>query len=262
MKIVNFAHGEFYMLGGFFFYYLSVMFNIPFPISALLAVIAIFLIGSVVEFLTLRPMFVEKMDRPGEYATIVTFGLSVFFINLALAVFGYHYKKPPDFIVGSISLGYMAFPAGRVIAAIASSIVLVFVLLLVKRTWYGKAMQATAQNRNAAAILGVDTLKINNLAFGLSVVLAAIAGILLAPVFVLSPDIGESVALKAYVITVLGGMGSLKGSIIGAILLGVAENFVSFYVSPAYRDVVAFVILIVVLLLRPQGLFGEKERRL
>jgi branched-chain amino acid transport system permease protein len=120
---------------------------------------------------------------------------------------------------------------------------------------------ATAQNRVGASIVGIDAIRMHLLAMGLSGLLAAAAGALIAPIFLVYPDVGAVPAIKSFVVIVLGGMGSIPGSILGALLLGVVESLGSVYLAVSYRDVYAFLVLILVLLIRPYGLFGQKERR-
>lgn len=261
MKVVNFAHGEFYMLGGYVLYFAAMSlggFSIP---GIAFAFVATFVVGAIFELGILRPMFTQKMERPLEYSVIATFGLSIFLMNFALVVFGHHFKKPPDFLEGSVAISILNIGAGRIVGALVGVLTLLITLVLIKRTWLGRALQATSQNREAAAILGISVLNMNTLAFALGAGLAGVAGGILAPLFYCYSNVGELPGIKAYVITVLGGLGSIKGSLIGGVILGVVESLGSIFLSTAYRDVYSFAVLMAVLILRPTGLFGEKERR-
>ena len=134
-------------------------------------------------------------------------------------------------------------------------------LLLIYRTWLGRALQATAQNRVGATVSGIDSIAMNMVAVGLAGLLAGAAGALLSPIFLVYPDVGVVPVVKAFVIIVLGGMGSIPGAVVAAVLLGLVESLGSVYISLAYRDVYSFLVLIAVLLVRPYGLFGQVERR-
>jgi branched-chain amino acid transport system permease protein len=146
------------------------------------------------------------------------------------------------------------------VAGVIGIVVLAAAYLFVQHSFWGKQIRAVAQNRFGASIAGIDGRMVSMLVFGLAGGLAALSGALLAPLFHASPDVGVLPALKSFVIVVLGGMGSPLGSILGGLILGVLESLGALYISYTYRDTYAFVILILVLLLRPQGLFGERPR--
>jgi branched-chain amino acid transport system permease protein len=148
----------------------------------------------------------------------------------------------------------------KLITAAVAIVLMVVLALFIKRSLWGRQIQAVAQNRLGASISGIDTARASSIVFMASGVLAAIAGALLAPVINPAPDVGIFPAVKSYVIVVIGGMGSIPGSIIAALLLGVLESFGAVYLSYDYRDTYGLVLLILILLLRPQGLFGERAR--
>jgi branched-chain amino acid transport system permease protein len=260
MKMVNFAHGEFYMIGGYITYYVSTQFAIS-PLAALvLAFVCVFGIGALVERTLLRPAYTGAIERPGEYAIIITFALSITLVNGALAVFGPFSKGPPQLELPGITFSLPAVPQDRFVSCLTAIVIVVAVLVFINKTLIGKALQATAQDRESAMAAGIDTNRMSQVVFGLGTGLAAAAGSILGPVFMVYPDMGFSVAMKAFVIVILGGLGSIRGSIVGAILLGLIEGLCMAFISPAYRDVYAFIVLIAVLALRPRGLFGEKVR--
>lgn len=265
LNVINFAHGEFYMLGGYFSYLLLDIFTgihplLMVPIAGLLAAA----IGLAFERAFLRPMHLDQIERPGEYAVLITFGLSFFLQNLALAVFGPYPHRPPSFFEGVVAIGPVNISADRLTASILSLVLLGALLLVINRTWIGKALRAVSQDKQAAAVVGINPLSMNTTAFALGVGLAAVAGALLAPTFSITPDVGAVPSIRSYVIIVLGGMGSIPGSILGGILIGLVESFgAGYFPDPSralnYKTVFGLVIFALVLLLRPRGFFGRKE---
>jgi len=265
LNIINFAHGEFYMLGGYTSYFILTTiagFN-PF-VAVLLSGLIVALIGLVFELLLLRPMHLGHIERPAEYAILITFGLSFFLMNLALAVFGPYPHRPPSFFEGSVNLGLVRVSADRLTASVLSLALLALLLIIINRTWIGIALQAVSQNKDAAAVVGINPLRMNTLAFGLGVGLAAVAGALLAPSFSLVPNVGAVPSIRSYVIIVLGGMGSIQGSILGGLLIGLVESLgAGYFPDPSrglnYKTSFGLIIFALVLLFRPRGFFGRKE---
>src|SRR6266478_171338 len=221
LKIVNFAHGDLYMLGGYCAYY--VIENLGFPplIAMVVAMAALFLGAIVLERLMLTPLYSDATERKDEYGLIVTFGLAYFLRNSAVIAFGPFPLKPPSFIPGVTRFGNLILTNDRLVAA----------------------------------------------GFGIGAALAAAAGALVAPIFSLAPDMGVLPNIHAYVIVILGGMGSVTGSIIAGVLLGESENlFTAFFPDPtrafAYTNAFGVLVLMVVLIFRPQGLFGRRHLRM
>lgn len=265
LSVINFAHGEFYMLGGYAsFLLLEIFTDIPPLLMVPIVGVIVALLGVVFEVFFLRPMHEERIDRPAEYAVLITFGFSFFLQNLALAVFGPYPHSPPSFFEGTLRLGPVSLSADRVAASAFSLILLGTLLLLMNKTWIGKALRAVSQDKQAAAVVGINPKIMNTVAFGLGIALAAVAGALLAPVFSITPDVGAVPAIRSYIIIVLGGMGSIPGSILGGIVIGLVESFgAGYFPDPSralnYKTVYGLVIFALVLLLRPRGFFGRKE---
>ncbi|HEX5477089.1 MAG TPA: branched-chain amino acid ABC transporter permease, partial [Burkholderiales bacterium] len=196
-----------------------------------------------------------------EYAVVVTFALSLLLINLVDKVVGPYPQRGPALVdITRMAIGPIMLSGQKLVATGVSLVTIVALALFIRRSFWGRQIQAVAQNRLGASLAGVDTARVSGLVFALSGALAALAGALLAPIINASPDVGAFPAIKSYVIVVLGGMGSIAGSIVASLLLGVLESFGAVYVSYAYRDTFGLVILMLVLLLRPQGLFGERGR--
>lgn len=265
LHVVNFAHGEFYMLGGYASIVILSLLTDLHPLLAVpLAGTGVALIGLVFERVFLRPMHQGKIERPAEYAVLITFGLSFFLVNLALAVFGPLPHRPASFFKGTVDVAIMNISADRLTAGVLSLILILILLLFIQRTWIGKALRAVSQDKEAAAVVGINPLTMNTLAFGLGAGLAAVAGALLASSFSVVPDVGSAPSTRSYVIVVLGGMGSIPGSILGGLLIGLVESLaVGYFPDPsrglAYKTVFGLIIFVLVLLLRPTGLFGRKE---
>jgi branched-chain amino acid transport system permease protein len=265
LNVINFAHGEFYMLGGYASYYLLSTFKDVSPFWGIpVAGVSAVLLGVIVERLFLRPMHQGDIERPAEYAILITFGLSFFFQNLALAVFGPYPHRPPSFFSGTVALGGVRVSADRLTAGFLSLALIVLLLVAINRTWIGKALRAVSQDKDAAAVVGINPLRMNTIAFGLGVGLAAVAGAVLAPSFSVSPDVGAVPSIRSYVIIVLGGMGSIPGSILGGITIGLVESLgAGYFPDPSraltYKTVFGLIIFALVLLFRPTGFWGREE---
>ncbi len=278
LRVVSFAHGEHYMIGGFAAYYLLETFTGLHPLVAiLLAGSVTFAIGAVFERIFLRPLAEEKVERPGEYAILVTFGLGFFLQYLTLALIGPHPKKAaryfdlPAFELGPIKataatlkLGTIPLSATRLTAAVIAVVLMLIMLYLIHHTWLGRGLRAVSQDKQAAAVVGINPLRMSTLAFGMGTMLAGMSGAALVPAFAWVPAVGAPAAVKSYVIIVLGGMGSIPGAMLGGLIIGVVEALgTGLLPDPnrafAYRDAYGMLIFALVLLLRPRGLFGRQE---
>ncbi|SNT31014.1 amino acid/amide ABC transporter membrane protein 1, HAAT family [Noviherbaspirillum humi] len=264
LKIVNFAHGEFYMVGAYAYVLISLKLGVSPWIALPLAAAAGAALGWLVERLLMRPLYAGYGSwsiMKDEYAVVVTFGLSLLLINLVDKIVGpYPYRGPSLIETSRFAVGPIMLNGQKLIAASLSLAILVGLALFIKRSLWGRQIQAVAQNRLGASLAGIDATHATSMIFAISGLLAALAGGLLAPAINPAPDVGAFPAVKSYVIVVLGGMGSIWGSMAAALLLGVLESFFAVYVSYDYRDAFGLLILILVLLFRPQGLFGEKGR--
>jgi branched-chain amino acid transport system permease protein len=196
-----------------------------------------------------------------EYAVIVTFGLSLLLINLVDKVIGPYAMRGPSLVsFGRMRIGPVFMSGDRLVAALVAAAVIIAVALFIRYSFWGKQIRAVAQNRLGASLAGIDTARASSIVFALAGALAALSGALLSPVINATPDVGIFPAIKSYVIVVLGGMGSIAGSIVASLALGVLESFGAVYISYQYRDTFGLVLLVLFLLFRPQGLFGEKGR--
>jgi branched-chain amino acid transport system permease protein len=231
------------------------------------AMVALFVGAIVLERLTLTPLYRDTTERKDEYGLIVTFGLAYFLRNSAIIAFGPFPLKPPSFIPGVQQVGDLIVTNDRLVAAGVGIALLVGLLYFMQHTIWGQALDAVSQSRDSAAIVGINARRFNAFAFGIGAALAAAAGALVAPIFSLTPAMGVLPNIQAYVIVILGGMGSVSGSIIAGILLGEAQNlFTAFFPDPtrafAYTNAFGVLVLMVVLTFRPQGLFGRRHLRM
>lgn len=266
LKVVNFAHGEFFMIGAYMYALIALKLNISPFLAIFPAILMGIVVGVIIERLLMRPLYQKYTAWAAmrdEYAIIVTFGLSLFLMNLANQVFGPYPISGPGLIPlkERITLGdIITMSAHRLIAFGIGACVLIIAYLLLQYSPWGKVIQAVSQNRFGASIAGINSTQVSMIVFGLSGGLAGLSGALLCPIFSAEPFVGALPSVKSFVIVVLGGMGSVSGSILGAYMLGILEQYGAVYISYTYRDTFAFVILILMLIFRPTGLLGEKAR--
>nr|MCU0585174.1 branched-chain amino acid ABC transporter permease [Desulfobacterales bacterium] len=253
MNVINFAHGELYILAGYFSYLFATALGLHFVPAMMLAVALVFCLGILIELALIRPTYGNDM-----YSLILTFILSIVLQNAYLLIFGPYPNKPPLWVKGATDLfGLFSYGNQRLAALIAGGAVIAAVFVMIKKTWFGRIIRAASQDREMAELNGVDTTRLNMLSFGLGCALAAAAGVILSPVFPVTPNAGVAIALTAFVVVVLGGMGSLWGCVVGGLMLGLVENLGAAFISSGYKNVFGFIILILVLLIRPAGLFGR-----
>jgi branched-chain amino acid transport system permease protein len=255
MKIVNFAHGEFLMIGA---YITATIFFItginPYAII-LFSMLALIAIGAVVERLCFRPILgTGKLNE-----IFLSIGLIYIIQNGAAAIWGDEWqsiKSPYEGI--TIPIGSLNVPLDYIIIMVVTAGILVGLFLFLKRTRTGREMRATSQNRKGAMLVGIDVERIDILSFGIGCALAAGAGTLwVVSGQVFNPYMGSIPAVKAFAIIILGGLGSIPGAIVGGLIYGIAENGAAYYFGGIWKDAVSFIILIIVLVIRPTGLFGE-----
>ncbi len=257
MRVVNFAHGELYTLGAYTAYGMVALLKLDFFSSILVAALVGMLIGALIEYVFLRRKDLKNIDE----VMLIMIGIMIIMQNLELMIWGGVAKIiPTPFSQDPISLGAISISPTRVFVFSIAAILLVIFYLGIERTRFGLAIRATFQDQDAARIVGVNVKRIYTVTFALGSSMAAVAGALLAPMFVATPLMGDLASLKAFAIVILGGLGSLSGAALGGFLLAFIEEFGASYISSAYRDAFGFLVIIVVMLFRPQGLFAAKER--
>ena len=253
MNIANFAHGQFYMLGGFFAYYLTSRLGIHYFLALPLSVASVICLGLIFE----RIIFSRLREKAVMSSVLATIGLAILLENSALLVWG----PRPEAIRSPLSLmpirlGPIFTTEPRLFAIGITLLAILVTHFVLHYTRIGKATRATFQNKESAALVGIEIDHVHGFTFGLGAGLAALAGVLLGSIFYVHPTMGGNATLKAFVVVILGGMGSFIGSIVGGLILGIAESFGTI-VSSAYKDAIGFILVILILLYRPQGLFQK-----
>jgi len=254
VNVVNFSQGEFAMFPAFVVSFLLTSFHLPMGLAILGTILFALVFGLVFNRLIYHPL----RNRSFVPVIIATIGVSLFLKNIALVLFGADPRRVAPLISGVVSIFGTRVNAQYLIIIAVTVVLLALQYFVFDRTMVGKQLQATAQNREMASLLGIRTHVMIAGTFAYSAVLGAVAGILVAPLFGVTTEIGTLIALKAFAASVIGGFGSVPGAVMGAIFIGLVEIFGAAYISADYKDAFAFVILIAVLILRPQGIFGEK----
>lgn len=254
LQMINFAHGEFYMLGAYLLFFLYIMSGLPYGVAGILVAIALGVAGyGMSKVLRLTP------STPFETMILLTLGVSVTIQTSALAVFGNVAREAPTeasaevLRFGGISISYQ-----RIIIILASVLIFLALDYMLRRTRIGKAMRAVAQNQETAEVVGIDIAMISSLTFTLGVALAGVAGVLVAPAFFILPTMGAPLIVKCFAAVIMGGRGNVRGAFVAAYALGIIESIGIFFVNIGFRDMFAFVLLLAVLILRPEGLFGKR----
>ena len=252
--VVNFAQGEFVMLGGMVTVFASAA-GVPLPVAALIAVCVAVAVGLSLYWLAIAP----ARGASAVSVIIITIGASIFLKGVAQVVFDKQFHKLPSFSSDAPIdvLGASGQPQSLWVLGGTVGVVLVLYMFL-ERTLVGKAVLATSASRLAARLVGINTATIMALAFGGSAAIGAIAGILVTPITLTSYDVGTTMALKGFAAAMLGGMGSPFGAVVGGLLLGLLETLGAGYISSTYKDGLAFVTILVVLLAMPRGLLGRR----
>ena len=257
MKIVNFAHGEFLMIGAYITatIFLLTGFN-PYAII-LVSMLALVGIGAIVERLCFRPILgTSKLNE-----IFLSIGLIYIFTNSAAMIWGDEWQSIKSPYAGiSVPIGSLNVPLDYIIIIITTAAILCGLYVFLRKTKTGREMRATSQNRKGAMLVGINVERMDILSFGIGCALAAAAGTLwVVSGQVFNPYMGSIPAVKAFAIIILGGLGSIPGAIIGGLIYGIAENGAAYFLGGVWKDAISFIILIVVLVLRPTGLFGEES---
>ena len=257
MRVVNFTHGELYALGAYAVFFLEVSLGVNFFLALILAVIIGCAVGAAIEFVLLRPLLDADIDT----TMLVMIGAWIVMQNTELFYWGGVSKAImtpfPDepLQVGPIFVSWL-----RLFVLVMALILIGATYVLINRTKLGKAMRATFQDRDTAALMGVNIKGIYTATFAIGSGLAAAAGALLGPVFLVTPSMGDLASLKAFAIVILGGLGNITGATLGGFILAFVEEIGAGYISSGYRDAMGFLIIIIVLLFKPTGLFARAER--
>jgi branched-chain amino acid transport system permease protein len=255
VKLINFAHGEIFMTGAFFTWWFTTALSVPFPVASLMGIMLATLLGVGIERVAYRPL----REAPRFAVVISVLGMSIFLQNMARIAWGAESQVfEIDFGIPPILIGSVVIPFKKIFILVISLILMVALSVFVKKTYLGKAMRATAADREAAEMMGISSNAVIVLTFVVGSSLGAVAGILYAINYnSIDPYMGFNAGMKAFAAAVLGGIGNIYGAMLGGMLLGIFEGAGAAYVSSMYRDAVAFAILILALIFRPEGLLGE-----
>ncbi len=255
--VVNFAHGELFMFSAFVIYLLLNAFDVPYALAALAAILVLFVLGSVVERVLMRPI----RHAPHMALAMMTVALSYLLRGVVRMVWGGDVRSvPPMFTFDPVMLGNVVLAAQDIVTIGATLLLVAVFFVLLQRSRFGKLAQAATDSPRGAALIGLNVPAFHRTMWGVAAAMAAIAGILVAPVTLLYPDMGAQVLVRAFAAMTLGGFGNLGGAVAGGLLMGVLEQLAGFYVSTAMIDIASYIVIIVVLLSRPAGLFGRVER--
>jgi branched-chain amino acid transport system permease protein len=257
MRIVNFAHGELFAFGAYLVF-LNVMLNgVNFFVALFIAVIGGCLLGAAIEFLVIRPLRTADIET----TMLVTIGAWIIMQNSELLLWGGVAKAiTTPFPEAPLVLGPVSVSPLRIFVLVVALLLIGGTYTLIHRTKLGMAMRATFQDSETAELMGVHIKGIHTATFAIGSGLAAAAGALLGPVFLVAPTMGDLASLKAFAIVILGGLGNITGATIGGFLLAIIEELGAGYISSGYRDAMGFLIIIAVLMFKPTGLFARAER--
>ena len=262
LDIVHFAHGEIYMFGAFFGLVLAKDMSIPYPAALIGAMILAGLMGMLIE-----RVFYRRLTRSGGGYTVAGmgmiicgFGMSVALMNVAFLIWGAD-AEPFSIDLGMpLQIADIYIPQSYLLTAVVSFALMGLLHFFLKYTKIGLAVRAVAQNKDIAYLMGINVPIFISLIFGLACALAAAAGVLIGPMQSVQVEMGYLMLMKAFAAAVVGGFGSLPGALLGGILVGIFENLGAAYISPSHKDIYAFLLLILVLMIRPSGLFGIEAK--
>ena len=254
MRMVNFAHGEFYMLGAFAAYALVVKLSMPFLVAVALSVVLAIVFGSLVEWLVLKPFRKDELN-----GMIATIGLALILQNVALMAFGPDPVSLPPIASGASTVLGVTIANSRLYVVGFAMVVLLLLYAFLRHSPVGRGLRAVVEDADIAAIHGVRARLYYPLGFGIGIGLAAIAGALMAPLFSVSPFMGQTPLLKAFMVVILGGLGSIPGAAVAGLCLGLLESYSTLFMSSSTADMLIFILVVVGMLAFPRGLIGRGE---
>jgi len=258
MRIINFAHGDLLMVGMYLTYFIFTLLGVDPFLSILISIPLMFLLGAF-----LQKVFINRvLDALPQNQILLTIGLGLVMSNTAMMLFTSDYKiLTTSYSSGSVSLGGISISTPLLVSFLITAAITAFLYWFLLKTDTGQAIRATAQDRDAAQLMGINVKRMSVLATGLGAALAGTAGALISPTYYIYPQVGSAFTLKAFVIVVLGGMGSIVGATLGGIVIGVTESVaaVTPYIGSGLKEAVVFVLFLLVLLFRPAGLLGKSR---
>ena len=262
LDIVHFAHGELYMFGAFFGLVFTQTMGFPYPVALVLAMLCAGVLGMGIE-----RVFYRRLTKSGGGYTVAGmgmiicgFGMSIVLMNVAFLIWGAAAEPFPVDLGMPYQFGDIALPKSYALTAVVAVCLMIILHYFLKKTNAGLAVRAVAANKDIASLMGINVPRIISLIFGLACGLGGAAGVLIGPMQSVQVEMGYLMLLKAFAAAVVGGFGSLPGAIVGGIIVGITENLGAAYISASHKDIYAFLLLILVLMFKPSGLFGVVAR--
>jgi branched-chain amino acid transport system permease protein len=254
--VLNFGYGDTFMLGAFVFYVFLKIAQMPFGVAALLAVAVMIGVGLVIERLLIRPI----AARPHLLIAMMTIAISYLFRGATRMIWGRDVQPMPSlFDFPPVFIGDMVLTSQSLVIMVAAAVLVIVFFSFFNYSALGKLMQAASHSPRGAALIGINVPLFSACMWGLSVAIAAVAGILVAPVTLLYPDMGAATLLKAFAAMTLGGFGNLGGAVLGGVVLGISEQLCGGYISTSFMDIFPYLVILVVLLVYPAGMLGRSE---
>jgi branched-chain amino acid transport system permease protein len=254
MRVINIAHGPFLMLGAYATYFLHSALGLNPYLTLPASMLVLFLLGVVIQ----RTLVFRVVDAPELSSLLLTFGISIALVNLAQLSFTSDLRAV-EYLTGSWVLGGLAFAKSRTVAFLFAAAITALAFVFLQRTRLGKAVRATSQSREVAMVCGVDVERIHLITFGLAAALAAAGGTLISVIVAIQPEMGQVWTFKSFLVIVLGGAGNYPGALLGGMILGLVEQLASLFLTAQLSEAIAYVLLVLVLLVRPTGLLGGRQ---
>jgi len=254
MGVINISHGALLMLGAYITYWLFTLIGLNPLLSLVISMPALFFLGMLIQ----KYLIDRVVDAPEMTSLLLTFGISIFLANIAMYLWSSDFRSVP-YMTGSVKLGGLAFSKPRTMSFFLALAITICAFLFLKKSRLGKAIRATTQNREVAMACGINVRRVYMISFGLGAAFAAAGGTLASTMFSIYPQMGDLYTIKSFAVIILGGAGNYPGAFLGGIILGLAESLGSFFLSAKLSEAIAYILMIAVLLIRPQGLLGGRS---